>query len=103
MPTPARRAIVIGGSMGGLFAALLLRRAGWDTHVFERVAVELSGRGAGIVTHPELIAALAAAGLHPEKNPGFFREERPTPDGGGGVTARHRSPQTPTSGNRLFQ
>ncbi len=27
----ARRAVVIGGSMGGLFTALLLRRAGWRT------------------------------------------------------------------------
>ena len=25
-----RRAIVIGGSVGGLFAAHLLRRVGWD-------------------------------------------------------------------------
>ena len=103
MPTPARRAIVIGGSMGGLFAALLLRRAGWDAHVFERVAVELSGRGAGIVTHPELIAALAAAGLHPGENLGVFMEERRTLDRCGGVIGRHRCPQTATSWNRLFQ
>ena len=33
--------------MGGLFAALLLRKAGWTVDVFERVDVELSGRGAG--------------------------------------------------------
>ncbi|TMJ68991.1 MAG: hypothetical protein E6G80_14660 [Alphaproteobacteria bacterium] len=32
----ARRALVIGGSLGGLFAAHLLRRAGWDALVFER-------------------------------------------------------------------
>ena len=29
-----KRASVIGGSLGGLFAANLLHRAGWDVHVF---------------------------------------------------------------------
>src|SRR5262249_5764792 len=44
-----RRALIVGGSMSGLLAALLLRRAGWDVDVFERVESELAGRGAGIV------------------------------------------------------
>ena len=39
------RALVIGGSLGGLFAALLLRSVGWDTVVFERNAEELASRG----------------------------------------------------------
>jgi 2-polyprenyl-6-methoxyphenol hydroxylase-like FAD-dependent oxidoreductase len=58
-----KRAIVIGGSMSGLLCALLLRRAGWDVAVYERVEGELSGRGAGIVAQPELIARLVALGL----------------------------------------
>src|SRR4030081_2999553 len=48
-------ALVVGGSMSGLLAALLLRRAGWDVDVFERVESELAGRGAGIVAPPGLI------------------------------------------------
>jgi heterodisulfide reductase subunit A-like polyferredoxin len=40
------RALVIGGSVGGLFAACLLRQIGWDVAVFEKSAGELSGRGA---------------------------------------------------------
>ena len=56
----SKKAIVVGGSLGGLFAANLLLRAGWDVQVYERVAEELEGRGAGIVTHPELMAALGA-------------------------------------------
>lgn len=48
----ARKAVVVGGSLGGLFAAnLLLLRAGWDVPVYERVAEELQGRGARIVTN----------------------------------------------------
>ena len=44
--------------MGGLFVGLMLRQAGWDVEIFEKVEGELSGRGAGIVAQPELIATL---------------------------------------------
>jgi 2,6-dihydroxypyridine 3-monooxygenase len=50
-----RRAVVVGGSFGGLTAALLLRDAGWDVDVFERSAAVLEGRGGGIVLHPATI------------------------------------------------
>jgi 2-polyprenyl-6-methoxyphenol hydroxylase-like FAD-dependent oxidoreductase len=56
------RALIIGGSMSGLFSAALLARQGWDVDVFERSSVELAGRGAGISTHPELMRALDLAG-----------------------------------------
>ena len=57
------RAVVIGGSMAGIFAALLLRRAGWAVDVYERIGAELAGRGAGIVTHRELFDVLGNAGI----------------------------------------
>jgi 2-polyprenyl-6-methoxyphenol hydroxylase-like FAD-dependent oxidoreductase len=57
-----RRAVIIGGSMSGLFAAAFLRRKGWDADVYERSTVELVGRGAGITTHPELLEALSKCG-----------------------------------------
>src|SRR5947209_10649020 len=66
MPGPRssknRRAIVIGGSMSGLFSAAFLRQVGWDCDVYERSGVELVGRGAGITTHPELLQALEKSG-----------------------------------------
>ncbi|MEW6257340.1 MAG: FAD binding domain-containing protein [Pseudomonadota bacterium] len=62
-PAPTRRALVIGGSMAGLFTALSLSRDGWDVHVFERIGSELSGRGAGIVTHAELLDILNRCGV----------------------------------------
>ena len=61
--TTQRRALVIGGSMSGLLAAIMLRRRGWAVDVFERVESELDGRGAGIVAQAELIARLDALGL----------------------------------------
>lgn len=46
------RAIVVGGSLGGLTIALLLRDLGWDVHVYERSPKLLMARGVGIVAHP---------------------------------------------------
>jgi 2-polyprenyl-6-methoxyphenol hydroxylase-like FAD-dependent oxidoreductase len=57
-----RRAVIIGGSMSGLLAAAFLRQIGWQCDVYERSAVELVGRGAGITTHPELLEALEKSG-----------------------------------------
>lgn len=58
----AQRAAIIGGSIGGLFAAAALRARGWRVTVYERSDVALAGRGAGIVTHDVLNAALEAVG-----------------------------------------
>jgi 2,6-dihydroxypyridine 3-monooxygenase len=52
------RAIVIGGSLGGLTAALVLRDQGWDVDVLERSPNPLEGRGTGIVLHPKTIRYL---------------------------------------------
>jgi 2-polyprenyl-6-methoxyphenol hydroxylase-like FAD-dependent oxidoreductase len=60
---PRRRALIIGGSLGGLFAAHLLRAAGWDVDVYERIAEDLAGRGAGLGTHDALRDAMARIGI----------------------------------------
>jgi 2,6-dihydroxypyridine 3-monooxygenase len=52
MPKNSLRVIVMGGSIGGLTAALVLRRIGYDVDVFERSNVLLESRGAGIISHP---------------------------------------------------
>jgi 2-polyprenyl-6-methoxyphenol hydroxylase-like FAD-dependent oxidoreductase len=57
------RAVVVGGSVSGLLAGLLLRQHGWVVDVYERVESELAGRGAGIVAQPELIERLRRLGL----------------------------------------
>jgi 2-polyprenyl-6-methoxyphenol hydroxylase-like FAD-dependent oxidoreductase len=63
MPRRQRTAAIIGGSLTGLIAARLLAQRGWAAHVFERVPEVLSGRGAGIGTHPEFFDVLRAAHL----------------------------------------
>lgn len=97
-----KKAIVIGGSLGGLFAANLLHRAGWDVHVYERVAEELEGRGAGIVTHPELMETLATAGVTIDDTIGVTVQERVTLAKDGSVAGRRPLPQILTAWSRLY-
>jgi 2-polyprenyl-6-methoxyphenol hydroxylase-like FAD-dependent oxidoreductase len=98
-----RRAVVVGGSMSGLFAASLLARAGWRAEVYERADRELSGRGAGIVTHAPMATALQAAGCDPTRDLGIEVDGRRTLDRSGAVIGRHRCPQTLTSWDRVFR
>lgn len=56
------RVAVVGGSLGGLLTALVLRDTGCDVQVFERSATPLEGRGAGIVLHPITVRYLQASG-----------------------------------------
>jgi 2-polyprenyl-6-methoxyphenol hydroxylase-like FAD-dependent oxidoreductase len=99
-PRRRRRAIIIGGSMSGLFAAAFLRQIGWDADVYERSQVELVGRGAGITTHPELLDALANSGAG-TRDLGVTVETRIALDRAGRVIARKPLPQILTSWDRL--
>jgi 2-polyprenyl-6-methoxyphenol hydroxylase-like FAD-dependent oxidoreductase len=95
-----RRAVIIGGSMSGLFAAAFLRRIGWDVDVFERSAVELVGRGAGITTHPELLEALEQSGAG-TADLGIEVTTRIAVDRAGRVIGERTLPQILTSWDRL--
>jgi 2,6-dihydroxypyridine 3-monooxygenase len=48
-------AIVVGGSIGGLTAALLLRDLGFNVDVYERTPTPLEGSGSGIVLQPDTV------------------------------------------------
>lgn len=62
------RAVVVGGSIGGLITALLLRRLGFDVSVYERTPDDLDGRGGGIVLHPETLRWFTeCSDRHPEQ------------------------------------
>lgn len=96
------RAIIVGGSLGGLFAANLLVRNGWSVDVFERVPEELAGRGAGIVTHPELFEALAAAGIDFDDSIGVKVQSRVTFAQNGAVLSARDLPQTLTAWGKMY-
>ena len=86
--------------MSGLFTAAFLRRIGWQADVFERSGVELVGRGAGITTHPELLAALEASGAG-AANLGVTVDRRIVLDRDGNVIAEKHLTQILTSWDRL--
>ncbi len=89
--------------MSGLFAAVLLRRAGWHAEIYERAATELSGRGAGIVTHAPMRDVLRAAGCDPSRDLGIDITVRRTLGCDGRVIGEHVCPQTLTSWDRVFR
>lgn len=95
------RALVVGGSIGGLFAARALRRAGWDTTIFERTG-GLEGRGTGIVTHDKLLTALRWVGVEPDATLGIPVTMRQAFDADGRVIGERIHAQTVTSWERLF-
>jgi 2-polyprenyl-6-methoxyphenol hydroxylase-like FAD-dependent oxidoreductase len=97
-----RRALVIGGSMSGLLAAIMLRRRGWTVDVFERVESELAGRGAGIVAQTELIARLKALGLE-TSDLGILTKTRKLLDIDGRITLTAECPQVLTAWERVYR
>ena len=97
-----RRALIVGGSMSGLLAALMLRRAGWDVDVFERVESELAGRGAGIVAQPDLIATLRRLEIDPA-DLGVEIATRKILDPSGRVAAEFECPQVLTAWERVYR
>lgn len=98
-----RRALVIGGSIGGLFAASWLRAIGWDVAVFERVQDDLASRGAGIGTHDELRAVIRRLGLTVDETIGVWVRERICRDHGGRVTHRLATSQLQSSWARVYR
>ncbi|WP_354683332.1 FAD binding domain-containing protein [Cupriavidus necator] len=97
-----RKAIVVGGSLGGLFAANLLLRSGWDVEIFERTPEALAGRGAGIVTHPELFDALEAAGIVVDDSIGVRVNARVTLSREGSPLSERTMPQTLTAWGKMY-
>ncbi len=95
------RALVIGGSVGGLFTANLLRQSGWRVDVFERVSETLTGRGAGIATHPELLDILVRCGARVDDSVGVEVPCRVVLDATGGLVDELPMRQVFTSWGRL--
>lgn len=94
--------LVIGGSLGGLMAANMLLRAGHDVRVLEKTKGSLDGRGAGIVAHRPLFAALARCGVDPGVALGVTVRQRVVLGAGGQVEEAVDISQVLTSWSRLY-
>jgi 2-polyprenyl-6-methoxyphenol hydroxylase-like FAD-dependent oxidoreductase len=98
-----RRAIIVGGSIAGLFTGAFLRRIGWRVDIYERSSIELIGRGVGIfATHLELLEALDKSGAG-TVDIGVIVYKRIAFDRRGDVIAEKPQLQIVTSWDRLRQ
>lgn len=88
--------------MSGLFAGLMLRAAGWRVDIFEKVEGELSGRGAGIVAQPEILAALRDLGVQTNAL-GVPVQKRRLFDADGRMTLELDCPQVMTAWERVYR
>jgi 2-polyprenyl-6-methoxyphenol hydroxylase-like FAD-dependent oxidoreductase len=67
----SRKAVIVGGSVGGLFAAHCLASIGWDVDVYERVSGDLAARGAGLGTHQDLFDIMRRVGVVVDERTGI--------------------------------
>lgn len=88
--------------MSGLFAGLMLLRAGWQVEIYEKVEGELSGRGAGIVAQPEILAALRDLGVA-TADLGVPVQKRRLFDATGRLTLERDCPQVMTAWERVYR
>ena len=94
--------IVVGGSLGGLLVANMLCRAGHEVKVLEKALVSLDGRGAGIVTHSLLVAAMERCGVKMDVSLGVCVSDRIVLAKDGSVLDRTSVPQVLSSWSRLY-
>jgi 2-polyprenyl-6-methoxyphenol hydroxylase-like FAD-dependent oxidoreductase len=97
------RALVIGGSVGGLFAACLFREIGWEVAVFEKSAGDLSGRGAGLGLSRELFAVMRRARAEIDPAIGVPCTWLLQLDRRGAVVRRIERPMTPGIWSRVYR
>jgi len=94
---------IVGGSIGGLFAAALLTRDGHRVTVLERSRIGLARRGAGLVAQQELFDLLHLVGRDADARVGVVANERITLDRAGTVAHRDPTPQTQLSWDHLYE
>ncbi|RKP50540.1 FAD binding domain-containing protein [Trinickia fusca] len=103
MNTPRQpRAVIVGGSLGGLFSAASLRSIGWHVDVFERSPHELDSRGGGLVLQRDVLDAFRFAGAAYAGPLGVRSEYRQFLDAHGEIAQRRLMPQTQTAWSTIY-
>jgi len=96
------RVRIVGGSLAGIFAGILLQRAGHDVKIFERSAGGLAGRGAGLVGQQDLFRILHRIGCNHVARVGVVAHERIHLDRKGNVAETMHTPQMQISWDHLY-
>jgi glycine/D-amino acid oxidase-like deaminating enzyme len=98
-----RRALVIGGSLGGLFAGCLLHKAGWEVAVYERAMGDLTGRGAGLGVSREFLEMMRRVGAKFDASSGVSQREHVWMARSGEIVFRHRRNLMASAWARIYQ
>ncbi len=98
-----KHAIVVGGSVGGLFTANYLLKNGWTVDVLEQVQANLASRGTGIARHDELEEICDELGLPRDDTVGVDVRGRTAFDRTGKIIAEFDLTQRLGAWNRVFQ
>ena len=98
-----RRAVIVGGSIGGLFAGNMLVQQGWKVDILERAKDDLSSRGTGIARHLELEQLLKRLGIVVDDTVGIDVSGRTAFDRNGKIIAEYNLPQRLGAWNRVFE
>jgi 2-polyprenyl-6-methoxyphenol hydroxylase-like FAD-dependent oxidoreductase len=102
MESARKRATVVGGSLTGLAAGILLQKIGWEVDIFERSPQNLSDRGAGIVMQKETLELLRICGAKDDNDVGVTLTHRKYLNANGSVASSDRMPQLMTSWGLLY-
>ncbi|MFC5509400.1 FAD binding domain-containing protein [Bosea massiliensis] len=97
------RISIIGGSLAGLFAGVLLKRDGHDVTVHERSRHGLAGRGSGLVPQHEVFQILRAIGIEHLAHLGVVARERIYLDRSGDIVQTIGEPQTQLSWDVIYE
>jgi len=94
---------IVGGSLAGLFAGVLLQHDGHDVQIYERSREGLGGRGAGLVAQNEVFRMLRLIGCEHVARIGVVAKERIYLDRDGRVAQTITTPQMQVSWDVLYE
>ncbi len=98
-----RRALIIGGSVGGLLGYALLRQAGWNATIFERTVGDLAGRGAGLGISQNLVDILRRIGARFEPSAGSAHDAYVWMERNESISFSHRRPTVGSTWPRVYK
>ena len=95
--------IVVGGSLGGLFTAAVLRSIGWEVDIYERSPRDMDGRGGGVVLQPDVVALVERVGASIDRGLGVPSRDRVAYHLDGSILSRDFAPQVQTSWSLVYR
>lgn len=96
-------ALIIGGSVGGLISAILLRSIGWSVTIYERSGGNLAGRGAGLGISEDLLDILRRVGARIDPSTGVLVESYDWVDAAGRTRFSNKRASFASAWTRIYQ